>query len=555
MMKLKFFSGFLLFSFLFLSVSNYAQVKYWVRLNNKTGTPFSVNNPSAFLSQKAITRRSFHNIAIDTKDLPVSPNYINLIDNVANVTVLYASKWLNGLVVSVPSSSSTALNTINSFSFVLGTGQVNSYKIKIPKLNEPPIDNSQTNLKTTLSNTLSGFNYGGSYWQNKQLNLDCLHNKGYRGKGVTIAVLDAGFYNVDINPLFDSLRAYGRIIGTRDFVNGGTSVYEDNYHGMSVLSCMAANKPGVILGSAPDSFYWLLRTEDVNFETISEEYNWIRGAEFADSVGADILTTSLGYTQFDNSTQNHNYSTLNGKTAPMSIAATIAARKGLFVLNSAGNEGGGSWQYIGVPADADSVCTVGAVDSLGIVANFSSTGPTFDGRIKPDLVARGVGAWVSFSNGQCGPGNGTSFATPILAGAIACFWQSHSNYNNIKLLDTLKKIASNAINPNNSIGWGITNMCTIPVGIENQSFNSADNIDFIISPNPHNNKFIININSRITYPFFINLSDLTGKILISQQIKSTHNIIELDTHELDDGVYFLSLKSEKGYKIHKIIKQ
>ena len=409
-------------------------------------------------------------------------------------------------------------------------------------------------MKTTLSNTLSGFNYGGSYWQNKQLNLDCLHNKGYRGKGVTIAVLDAGFYNVDINPLFDSLRAYGRIIGTRDFVNGGTSVYEDNYHGMAVLSCMAANKPGVILGSAPDSFYWLLRTEDVNFETISEEYNWIRGAEFADSVGADILTTSLGYTQFDNSTQNHNYSTLNGKTAPMSIAATIAARKGLFVLNSAGNEGGGSWQYIGVPADADSICTVGAVDSLGIVANFSSTGPTFDGRIKPDLVARGVGAWVSFSNGQCGPGNGTSFATPILAGAIACFWQSHSNYNNIKLLDTLRKIASNAINPNNSIGWGITNMCTIPVGIENQNFNSNDNIDFKISPNPHNNKFTININSRITYPFFINLLDLTGKILISQQIKSTHNIIEFDTHELEDGIYFLSLKSEMGYKIHKIIK-
>ena len=554
-MKLKLITGLVLFSFLFLPLSNYAQVKYWVRLNNKIGSPFTLNNPSAFLSQKAITRRSFHNIAYDNKDLPVSPNYISLIDNVANVTVLFASKWLNGLVVSVPSASSTALNTINSFSFVLGTGQVNTYKIKIPELNEPLIDNNQTNLKPTLSNTLSGFNYGGSYWQNKQLNVDCLHNKGYRGKGVTIAVLDAGFYNVDINPLFDSLRAYGRIIGTRDFVNGGNSVYEDHYHGMAVLSCMAANKPGVILGSAPDSFYWLLRTEDVNTETISEEYNWIRGAEFADSVGADILTTSLGYTQFDNSIQNHNYSTLNGKTAPMSIAATIAARKGLFVLNSAGNEGGGSWQYIGVPADADSACTVGAVDSLGIVANFSSTGPTFDGRIKPDLVARGVGAWVSFSNGQCGPGNGTSFATPILAGAIACFWQSHSNYNNIKLLDTLRKIASNAINPNNSIGWGITNMCTIPVGIENQSFNSNDNIDFIISPNPHNNKFTININSRITYPFFINLLDLTGKILISQQIKSTQNLIELDTHELDDGIYFLSLKSEMSFKTHKIIKQ
>lgn len=541
---------FLSFSFCFLLQIN-SQVKFWVRFNNKNGTPYSINNPSAFLSTKSILRRTFHNIPLNSSDLPVNPSYVSQIDNIQNVTVLYVSKWLNGIVISVPSSTSTVLATINSFSFVAGSGQVNFYKLNVPNTNATSNFDQQFNSKASFLSSTNAYNYGGSYWQNKQLNLDCLHNKGFKGRGITIAVLDGGFYHVDVNPVFDSIRAYGRILGTRDFVSGGTSVYEDNSHGMSVLSCMAANKPGLIVGSAPEAFYWLLRTEDVDTESLSEEYNWVRGAEFADSVGADILTTSLGYTEFDNSLQNHSYSSLNGKTTPISIASTMAARKGMFVLTAAGNEGSGSWLYIAAPGDADSICTVGAIDSLGIVGSFSSIGPTFDGRIKPDLVARGVGAWISFSNGQCGQANGTSFSTPILAGAIACFWQSHSNYNNIKLLDTLRKISSNALSPNNSKGWGIPNMCVIPVSIDEK--NKVDeNFNFFVLPNPFNSFFNIKIQSNYEDVHQIQITNLTGEILFVQN--TIQKEIKIDATQFSEGVYFLKINNSKKYQIKKIIK-
>ncbi len=223
---------------------------------------------------------------------------------------------------------------------------------------------------------------------------NCLHNMGFRGQNAAIAVIDDGFSNAHINPVFDSLRLQGRLLGTRDFVMGDTMVFEDDAHGAMCLSTMAGLKPGTIIGSAPKASYWLLRSEDANTETPSEEYNWIRAAEFADSVGADVCTTSLGYTTFDNSSYNHTFATLDGKTANMSIAATMAARKGMLMFNAAGNGNGGSWPLIGIPADADSICTVGAVDSLSVITGFSSLGPTADGRIKPDLCAEGGKAYV-----------------------------------------------------------------------------------------------------------------------------------------------------------------
>jgi len=449
-----------LVSFFLSTLSSFAQVKYWVKLTDKNGTPYSVSTPSAFLSPQAISRRAMYNIPLDQTDLPVTPSYIAQIENVANVTVVYASKWLNGVVVSVPNRTLalTALSTIHNFPFVTDTLRVKRMKLNKPLPSEF-IPGNEASLKPTSSSTLSTYNYGGSYWQNQQLNVICLHEQGYRGQGMTIAVMDAGFINVDTYSVFDSLRNNGGILGTRDFVNGAANAYYGSRHGTMVLSCMAGNKPGRILGSAPLAKYWLLRTEDESSETITEEYNWIRGAEFADSAGADILTTSLGYTDFNISSQNHTYATLNGKTAPMSIAATMASRKGMFVLNAAGNEGQSSWRYISVAADADSICAVGAIDSLENVAGFSSVGPTPDGRIKPDLVARGSGAWVSDGIYDGFPGNGTSFATPILAGAVACFWQANKTINNHVVMDRLKKSASNACKPNNSGGWGLPKVC------------------------------------------------------------------------------------------------
>ncbi|MBA3664087.1 MAG: S8 family serine peptidase [Bacteroidetes bacterium] len=521
-----------------------AQTKYWVKFKNKTGTPYSVSTPTAFLTAKSVQRRTTYNIPVDQTDLPVTPSYISQVDNVAGVTVLYASKWLNGVVIAT--TGTAGISAINSFSFVMSTGPVNRIKATIPTdeiMNQVSAQNKSVNTNT--------FNYGGSYWQNKQLGVDCIHNQGFRGQGMTIAVLDDGFNNVDINQVFDSLRNRNGILGTRDFVVGGTSVYEDDQHGAMVLSCMAAIKPNMIMGSAPRADYWLLRTEDVNSETPSEEYNWVRGAEFADSVGADILTTSLGYTAFDNTSQSHTYADLNGKTSPMSIAATMAARKGMFVLNAAGNDGGNAWGKIGIPADADSICTVGAIDSLSNVAGFSSVGPTADGRIKPDLVSRGLSSCIAAPNGSIQHGSGTSFATPILAGAVACFWQAHKTWNNMKILDTLRKTASNAANPDNQRGWGTPNMCAIPTGIKEQANNA---FTFNFWPNPFNSEIVISTGFTTEKQLLAEFYNVTGTLVKTVSLAAGKQEYVLNLENVSAGIYFLKLSGSQGFAVKKIVK-
>lgn len=526
------------------SFNTNAQTKYWIKLKNKTGTPHSVSTPSTFVTAKAIARRAAYSIPFDQTDLPVTPSYISQIDAVSGVTVLYASKWLNAVAVSV--SNPSLLTTINSFSFVQASDPTNKFKVVFEKTPEPDMSNSFQRAE----NTSAANYYGGAFWQARQLNVDCMHGYGYRGQGMTIAVLDAGFRNVNTVAAFDSLRTRNGILGTRDFVAGGNSVYEDDSHGMNVLSCMAALVPNVMVGTAPRADYWLLRTEDAATETPSEEYNWIRGAEFADSVGADILTTSLGYTTFDNASYNHVYSGLNGKTYPMSIASTMAARKGMFVLNSAGNEGGSSWQFVGVPADADSICTVGAIDSLGNVTGFSSKGPTSDGRIKPDLVARGGNSFLAFPSGGYGPGNGTSFSCPILAGAIACFWQRHSTFNNIKVLDTLRKTASNKLTPNNTRGWGIPDMCALPVGLKDISL--VNNL-FKVYPNPVSSKINIEINSTNGDEIKFEVYNAIGEIVMS--VTSYQEKTQLDLSPLSNGVYFIKATKLNESAFQRIVKQ
>lgn len=473
------FSLLILFLILF-DLTAPAQIKYWIKFKDKNGTPYSVSTPTDFLTQKSIDRRAMFGIAIDATDLPVTPQYLSSIDTVQNVNLLYASKWLNGAVISVPNTTigANALAVINNFPFVESSSRVRRYKLSVSTPVVPSL--RSTKDEETMAIGL-GFRYGGSRGQNDQINVTCLHESGFRGQGMTIAVMDGGFQYADINPVFDSIRNGGRILGTRDFVNGGANAYVGGEHGSMVLSCMAGNKPDVILGSAPMANYWLLRTEEGGSETISEEYNWIRAAEFADSVGADILTTSLGYVDFNDPTTDHSYADLNGKTAPMSIASTMAVRKGIFVLTAAGNEGGNSWKHIIVPGDADSVCTVGAVDTNGVRGAFSSIGPTSDGRIKPDLAACGVAAWVSGANANCFPANGTSFATPVLAGGVACFWQANRHLHPAKLLDTLKKTATNASSPNNQIGWGVARLpCAWPCNLK-ASFTYSLEMDGVVT--------------------------------------------------------------------------
>ena len=444
-----------LITFLLIScsvISAQVSSKFWVEFKDKNNTAYSISTPTAYLSLSSVQRRQAYGIAIDSTDLPVNSNYIQSVDNVPGVTVLYASKWMNAVAISV--TNTTALATIQTFSFVKNHYPVNLFKVSYEKEHSTWANHASERVTTALNY------YGLAWWQTKMLNLDCLHSSGFRGQGMKIAVMDSGFGNANNLDVFDSLYARGGVLGTRDFVTGGTSVYEDDSHGTSVLSCMAGLWPNKLVGSAPRADYWLLRTEDVGSETPSEEYNWIRAVEFADSVGCDVVNTSLGYNLFDNGTQNHSYSMLDGKTIPMSKAATMAARKGMLVVNSAGNEGSSGWQYITVPADADSIVTVGAVDSLGSISFFSSKGPTADGRIKPDFVARGTSAAVAYSYGNVvGYASGTSFSSPILAGALACFWQKNKTLHPVKVIDSLKKTSSLSAAPNNTLGWGIPNLC------------------------------------------------------------------------------------------------
>lgn len=535
-----------------------SQTKFWVMFKNKTGTPYSVSTPSAFLSPKSIARRVAQGISVNSTDLPVTPSYVTQVDGVSGVTVLYRSKWLNGVVVSIPSASTvTALAAINSFSFVQSTGAVNRYKLTFPLNEVVPLNNNQNKTQSTAA-----FNYGLAVGQVTMVGADCMHTYGYRGQGMTIAVLDAGFNNVNVDNIYDSLFLQNRLLGTRDFITGDTMVFEDHPHGAQCLSTMAGLSPGTIIGTAPKANYWLLRTEDAGSETISEEYNWVRGAEFADSVGADVCTTSLGYTTFDGGLNDHTYSQLNGKTAPMSIAATMASRKGMLVFNAAGNEGGcfppgpGCWYYIGVPADADSIVSVGSVGTNGSYSSFSSHGPTADGRIKPDLCAQGGPAYVC--HGGCGFGNGTSFATPVLAGAATCLWQYKKFATNFQIMAAMKASADSASNKTNRIGWGIPKMCTASnstILTVASSFEKGNTIK--VFPNPFDNSINISLGNTVKIQKAnITIRNVLGQTVYSDIISDTTGTIQInEAARFNSGIYFVEINSPELKITKKIVKQ
>lgn len=529
--------------------------KYWVKFKDKNFSPYSVGIPSAYLSARSIARRTNQGIAIDITDIPVNQTYINQV-NATGAQVFECSKWINAAIVII--TNTVQLTAINSLTCVLNSSPVGRY-IKTKTDEEVVVDINNQSIKKTAN--VTSYNYGPSYTQVSQIGADCMHDLGYRGQGMVIAVIDAGFDQADVNPVFDSLRNEGRILGTRDYVQGNTSVYEDYLHGANCLSLMAGNSPGNLIGTGPKASYWLLRSEEAATEKIIEECNWVVAAEFADSVGADITTTSLGYTTFDLASQNHVYADLNGRTAVASIAATMAVRKGIFVLNAAGNEGGCGtpgptcWNFVGVPADADSICTVGAVNGSGVHANFSSVGPTADGRIKPDLSSMGQGSYVCNPGYAFSSGNGTSYATPILAGAVACLWQAHPNRTNMAILNALKATATQSLTPDNSYGWGIPNICLAHnylnnmTGIEEHRSNNS----IKLFPNPAYQQISFTVNQK---PETVLLTDVLGNVIDFTLIEKESNQYELNFNSsIAKGIYFISVKTFEGLINSKFIKE
>ena len=520
--------------------------KYWVKFKDKVGSPYSISNPSAFLSAKSILRRTNQNISLDISDIPVNQSYIDMV-NATGAIVFQRSKWFNAAIVLV--TNPTQLTAINNLTCVLSSALVGRHtkKDKIIETTYP------VSFSNKLTQRITSYNYGPSITQSSQIGVDCMHDLGFRGQNMTIAVIDAGFLQANINPVFDSLRNEGRILGTRDYVEGNTSVYEDDSHGAIVLSLIAGNSPGNLIGTGPKAQFWLLRTE-APAEKIIEEANWVVAVEFADSVGVDIATTSLGYTTFDNAADNHVYADLNGRTAIASIGATMASRKGIFVLNAAGNEGDKPWLNISVPSDADSICTVGSVNGGGVHSSFSGIGPTSDGRIKPDLSTMGEGTYVCQPSGNFTGGSGTSYATPVLAGAVACLWQAHPKKTNMEILKALKATASHSITADNNYGWGIPNICEAHHLLLDVSIEEKNDNQFIkLYPNPVNN--ILNFKLTKT-PESISIMDVLGKQISFTINNTAANLYTLNlSSDIVKGVYFVSIKTNLGIYYSKFIKE
>ncbi|OQP62065.1 hypothetical protein A3860_29370 [Niastella vici] len=436
--------------------------RYIVQFTDKNGTPYTLSSPAAYLSPKSITRRINQNILLDSTDLPVNPAYLESIRNVPNVTILNTSKWLNQVLIKT--SDANAIATINALPFVKKSNGIAPRSSTRHILStEQPNESGQSPVSVKQSfgtTTYTAADYGSMYNQIHLFNGDYMHKLGFTGRGMTIAVLDAGFNNYLVNPAFDSVRLQGRVLGTWDYVNNEASVNEDYSHGAYVFSLLASNRPGVLIGSAPHASYWLLRTEDVSSEYPVEEQNWAVAAEFADSAGVDMISSSLGYTDFDNSVFNHAYAQRNGNTAMITIAADLAAKKGILVVVAAGNSGGSSTdtKYVGCPADGDSVFTIGSIDINQNIASSSSWGPNGAGLLKPNVVSVGQNAVIStLTTGNPTTGSGTSYACPLMAGMTACLWQMFPEFGNMQIIDAIQQSASKYTNPDFRFGYGLPN--------------------------------------------------------------------------------------------------
>lgn len=498
--------------------------RHIVRFTDKRATAFSLSRPTEFLSPRALERRGRQGISVDSTDLPVCKAYVDSIAVLPGVRVVHASRWLNQLLV--VTTNATSLKRISEFPFVRSSRPVARrpapLSVESEGMQEKVVDLEEV-ARTVRTSSSEYYNYGLTKPQIDIHNGSFLHEKGYRGRGMVVAMLDAGYRGYLTNPALDSLRTRNGVLGTWDFVLNESSVNEDDSHGLHCLSIMASNIPGSLVGTSPEAFYLLFRTEDAGSEYPVEEHNWAVGAERADSLGADLVTSSLGYSKYDDPSYDYRYADMNGRTAMVTRAADMAAAKGMIVTNSAGNDGNSSWRHIIAPADGDSVLAVGATNAGRQVAGFSSYGPSSDGRVKPDVASVGSGTILANTLGRPASGSGTSFSNPNIAGLVVCLWQAFPEFRNMEIVDAVRRSGDRWSNPDDRTGYGIPDMRVAFAWLENQRVLKAatralGSARFKAWPSPFNGSFSFAMRPASDGEVTLELIDMQGRVLRKRRV-------------------------------------
>lgn len=536
------------FLFLVSSFVGFSQEDAWVYFKDKPDSATYLANPLTMLSQRALDRRSNQGIALDSKDVPIYQPYINQVTAANGIVVKAKSKWFNCVHVRGLQADINALKTlpfVQNIDFADKTLNSSLNKTKA-KLKYSPVNKT---METAVT-----YNYGNSLNQIQMLNGHLLHQSNYTGSGKIIAVLDAGFPEVNTAQPFQRLRDNGQILGGYNYVTKSTNFYTGASHGTSVLSLMGGFTDGQLVGTAPDAQYYLYITEDDASENPVEESNWVEAAEEADRVGVDIITSSLGYFGFDNASYGHTYADMTGNSAFASKGANIAFSKGIVVLASAGNEGTTTEPHIGVPAEALNVIAVGAVKSDRTYALFSSIGPSYDGRVKPDVMAQGQNPYTYSSGTINNDGSGTSYSCPILAGMVACLWQALPGKNAQQIKQLIVQSADNFPEPaaksRLQYGYGIPDFSlALANGLLVTAFSTND---FLVYPNPTNDAISVSLPNESGSKTIV-VYTILGQKVLEKNISVQSPTISLES--LNSGIYFYKIESNDFSKSGKIIKQ
>lgn len=512
----------------------------WIFFADKENVQASINNPITILSQAALDRKALQNTPIDERDVPVNENYITQIKAQTGITVFAKSKWMN--CVYVRGTQSNIENLLN-LPFVTGVEYADK-TLNFASGNNPVED------KFAFENINRNFNYGFAANQIEMIAGDYLHDEGFTGSGITIAVLDSGFPGVDTQGGFAYVRDDGRILGTYDFVERSEIINNNSSHGTRTFSDIGGYIENEFVGTAPDASFYLFKTEDVTSETPVEEAYWVEAIERADSLGVWVINTSLGYRAYDNPAYSHSYEDLDGQTTFSARGANHGFDKGLLLVTSAGNSGTSDFPWVGTPGDSPGMLTIGAVDPDGNATGFSSQGPTIDGRVKPDVMAQGGNAYVINQNNEIVTNNGTSFSSPITAGAVACLWQAKPEFTNAQIMQLVRESAHLFNNPTDKMGYGIPNFQLALDAL--LSIDDQPNNHFSVYPNPVADNLIIEFSNS---PELVNLLlyNTMGVLILQETLKDSTN--SLNISNLPSGFYILNLQTENFNQSIKIVKK